>query len=565
MTKISVETRVRPRVIATVLGVLSLYVYLLTAVYEPLSLPAPQELADGIGLEDDRFFNDDGSVDSNLWIAKSSRYEHHYSNGAERLILFAVIGAAFLCSCFLPERAKRSSLVLWFLVAFLALYGLEATAAFLGAHLLIYAVFHPQGPQRTLASAGIGGLLAIVLTGDLDLVAESKILLAGFGGLGSVIAYEGFLRGWLIRRPRFAETVRGLVIHSPFVFCALGALVNGLEGGEWKLPLGLLLFFWQWERLLVYRADFKDGEVPAELPISSYLSLFLTPAAITNWTYSPYVGQAYSYLERRYECRDRNAIILGGVKLWGIALGYLLVGEGLVRLVVEVAKSQFGLVVYPFTTTLVRNFVDGVPTGTATVLSTTLLYQFRVLVVFGAVTHFRVGAWRVFGYDVDPQYDKPWMATNLVVFWKRFAFHYREFLVRVFYYPVFLRYFKKNRFLRIFVATLIATSIGNHIWGHVPDKLYSRGMTFDNLTYSLRSWPYFLLLGLGISLTQVVLLRKGRTRKPWTPGWRLGLDVCAAYATFQYFALISVFARPPKDGVLWDSVKLFLLGLGIRL
>ena len=81
----------------------------------------------------------------------------------------------------------------------------------------------------------------------------------------------------------------------------------------------------------------------------------------------------------------------------------------------------------------------------------------------------------------------------------------------------------------------------------------------------LRAWPYYLLLGLGISLTQLYLMRKGRTRRLWTPGWRIGLDVLAAYCTIQYFCIIHIFARPHPDGTLGDLVRLFLIGFGIHL
>ena len=255
---------------------------------------------------------------------------------------------------------------------------------------------------------------------------------------------------------------------------------------------------------------------------------------------------------------------MSGLRLWSVALLYLVFGETLVRETVVFIQHLFGVTVYTSTAHLVEQYVEGAPIGTATVLLSTFLDQVRVFLVFGAITHFRVGAWRVFGHDVDPQYNRPWMATNLVALWGRFAFHYREFLVRTFYYPIFFRFFKKYLYLRVFLATMVATSIGNHIWGHVPDRLYSKGVTLENLIMILRAWPYYLLLGLGISLTQLYLMRKGRTRRPWTLDRRIGLDILAAYCTMQYFCLIHIFARPHPQGTLGDLTRLFLIGLGIH-
>jgi hypothetical protein len=354
-------------------------------------------------------------------------------------------------------------------------------------------------------------------------------------------------------------------VQTPLLVVVAGAIVEGAGGTPWRLPLGLLFAFWQWERLMVYHADFKAGDVPRDLPFLDYLSIFMSPGLLSNHYSAPYVGQGYTYLASKFLASDKNRIVVRGLGLLGLAALYFVLGEPLVREIVHLADRALGLRLYTSTSRMVEAWLEGTPMGPPTVLFSTILDQFRIYLVFGALTHFRIGAWRLLGHDVDPQYNKPWMATNLVAFWGRFAFHYREFLVRTFYYPIFFRFFKKNLMLRVFVATMISTSIGNHIWGHVPDRLLSRGMTWENLVLILRAWPYYLLLGLGISLSQLYLMRKGRTRKPWTADRRLVLDVLAAYATIQYFCLIHIFARPQPDGSLADLARLVLIGLGIRL
>ena len=164
---------------------------------------------------------------------------------------------------------------------------------------------------------------------------------------------------------------------------------------------------------------------------------------------------------------------------------------------------------------------------------------------------------------MDPYIHRPWASTNLSVLWSRFTFHYREFLVRCFYYPVFTRFFKKNRYLRIFVATLAAASFGNLVWGHVPERLFYRGMELEHVWWVLATWPYFLLLGAGIGASNVYLLWRKRRRRPWTRDRWILTDVAAAYCTLQYYALIHVFARPDRDSTVWDLFRLFLKGFGI--
>ncbi len=74
-----------------------------------------------------------------------------------------------------------------------------------------------------------------------------------------------------------------------------------------------------------------------------------------------------------------------------------------------------------------------------------------------------------------------------------------------------------------------------------------------------------MLLGLGISLSQFILLNNKRKRKPWTRDRWFLKDVVATYLTLQYFALIHIFARPTSGSTVWDLFRLFLTGLGIKI
>jgi hypothetical protein len=289
----------------------------------------------------------------------------------------------------------------------------------------------------------------------------------------------------------------------------------------------------------------------------------MTPLALANVNYAPYLGQGYAYLQARLLAEDRMRLARAGLRLWWLALAYMVFAEEATGRFIVAVERAFGVKVYAFTSELVREHIKGTPLSTPTVLLSTLVDQARVFLIYGGVTHFRVGAWRVMGYAVETQYDRPWLATNLANLWGRFAYHFREFLVRVFYYPVFLTRLRRRPLLRIFTATMAATVIGNLVWGHVPPRTLGR-LTWADLVTALSTWPYFVLLGLGISLTQIWLARRPRARKPWTLDRRLPLDVVCAYLTMQYFALIHVFIRPQPGGSLADYGELALIGLGIR-
>ena len=80
----------------------------------------------------------------------------------------------------------------------------------------------------------------------------------------------------------------------------------------------------------------------------------------------------------------------------------------------------------------------------------------------------------------------------------------------------------------------------------------------------LRTTPYYILLGLGIGITQIWLMSRGRgRRRPWTIDGRLPLDVAAVVATFAFFILIRPFHHVPLEHSVADSMRLVLAAFGV--
>lgn len=552
--------RHRPLVVAAVLGLLTLYVYLFTHAADVVGMPRPEDLAESLGIAIEHVFDRDRNVDSTVRITQTQRIR---SNDDERLALYLILAAGFLCAYFLPLRYKQPSLALWTVEALLVLYGLEATAGLLFAHLVVYLVLHPDGSHNRWLSvlAGVAAYFAFV-HGPRGEPWEAALL----GGLPllSLFLYRHLVLR-LLKVPRFAPVLRTITIQSAILTVCISALVEGLSGDEWSLPLGLLLFFWQWERLIMYHVDYKDGLVPHDLSFPRYIAVFLHPGTMPNWTWGVTIGQGYAYANNVFLCEDKNKIVLSGVKIWAVALVYIVFADWLISGLREWFEAV-GIPVHDaYTRRMVRHFVAGDDIGTLSVLLTTLLDLCRWTMLWAGIVHFKVGIWRICGYGVDPYIHRPWASTNLVTLWSRFTFHYRAFLISAFYYPVFFRFFKKYRYLRVFTATMAAACVGNLIWGHVTERLFYRGMELEHMLYALGTWPYFLLLGLGISCTQLYLMWRKRVRKPWTLDRWLITDVLATYCTLQFFALIHIFARPVTDSTVWDLWRLFLKAFGIHL
>ncbi|MBF0370950.1 MAG: hypothetical protein HQL52_15990 [Magnetococcales bacterium] len=542
-------------VVVLVLWLLLLYIYLFTYVPQTLHLPMPQELAQELGVALDHVFDRDLNIHSHVNISWTQRFD---SNESERLILFYTILGSFLSAYYLPLRFKRPALVFWTLGAVGLLYGLPATSGLVMAHGALWLTFHPQ-PKHPLIKGGSLGLLAWVSFWQGEPLYPAVVLSLGFGGF-----YRFLWLPWLAR-PKTAPLLRTLLVQSALITVVGSALIEGLDGGSWKLPLGVVLFFWHWQRVMLYQVDFNDGLVPKDLGFLAYLAVFISPGALPNWNREAMIGQGYSYINGVFLHEPKNRIVLAGVRILWVALAYLVLGNWLWRFLVDLCTGWGVDVFDAHIREMTRHYLAGKPLTTSSVLLTTLLDLFRWVTIYASITHFKVGLWRICGYGVDANFDKPWLATNLVAFWKRFTFHYREFLARVFFYPLFFRFRRQGRKTRIITATLGAIVVGNLIWGHVVELFFYRGMAWDELDYFAQAWPYFILLGGGIALTELYLLQKKSTRQPWQWGpWLMG-DVVASYLTLQFYALIHIFIFPVAGASVGDLFRLFLIGFGIHL
>ncbi len=544
-------------VIAT-LALLCLYLYLFTPVADALDLPLPQQLVSALGIDLPNVFGKDGRVESNVEILHT---EHLESDDDERLVFVLLLMAAFLSAYYLPLALKQASLVLWSLLALWLLYGPAVTAALLMAHLLVYAAFHPAGTRGPWVSALAGFLAYWAFFAEQGGGILNLLWLAGLPLLLAGLYRYAIVR--LLDNPPAARALRAGIIYSALLIIGLALLSEAVDGPVWRIPLGLLLFFWQWPRLAMYHSDYQDGLVPRDVAVDKYLAVFFSPGVIPNWGWGVSIPQGYAYVNNRFLCQEKNRIVIAGLQLLGLALLYLVFWGFAYNWLVDFFLRKGIDVYHAYTPEMVRQFVRGHEVSTASVLLTTLLDLVRYMMFFAGVFHFKVGIWRICGYQIDPFYNRPWLATNLMSFWTRFAFHYREFLVRVFYYPVFFRYFKTRSNVRIFVASMAAAGVGNLIW-HASERTFMHGMEAGSLLFTLGTWPYFLFLGLGIAVSQIYLLRRRSRRKPWTRDRWFVVDLVAAYVTLQYFALIHIFARPAPGATTEDLFRLFFRGFGIE-
>ena len=230
----SANDRHNPFMVLAVFSFLALYIYLFTYASKSLDLPMPEALGSVLGLTSSYEFDDDGNIDTSLYIP----FTFLFNNDDERFVFFMGAGLAFLLSYFLPLKYKSRSLVFSSLILIGILYGIEGAAGLLCAHSLVYLVLHPVARYR-LWIAGFAGFWAFYPYTSLG---AGVFILSLIAGLLTFLVYRyGLLK--LLDKPVAAKWLRILVVQSALITVLAGAVLEGIYAQPWKLTLGVLLFF----------------------------------------------------------------------------------------------------------------------------------------------------------------------------------------------------------------------------------------------------------------------------------------------------------------------------------
>jgi hypothetical protein len=133
-----------------------------------------------------------------------------------------------------------------------------------------------------------------------------------------------------------------------------------------------------------------------------------------------------------------------------------------------------------------------------------IIMQFVLQIALVSVSgHKIIAVCRMAGFAAARNTYKPFTATTIAEFYNRIYYYFKELLVDFFFYPTYLRYFKRHPKLRLFVATLAAAGLGNFINHFLANgsMIFREGFwqaLVDYHTYA----AYCLVLGVAISISQ---------------------------------------------------------------
>lgn len=270
----------------------------------------------------------------------------------------------------------------------------------------------------------------------------------------------------------------------------------------WPILASMFMF-----RLIVYLYDLRHEQEPVSVwRTLSYF--FLLP----NVCFPLFPVVDYKTFRRTYYNDDPCRIYQLGVDWMARGVMHLL----LYRLVYQ----HF---------TLAPSEVNDLPNLVQFLLSNFLLYL-RVSGQF----HVIVGMLHLFGFHLPESHHRYYLASSFTDFWRRINIYWKDFMLKVFYYPMYFRLRKLGNTQALVISTL---SVFILTWFlHAYQWFWLRG----TLLLSWQDVGFWAILGLLVVVNAVYESRHGRQRALGKQTWSLRRFAPVALKTVGTFCAICV-------------------------
>jgi hypothetical protein len=141
------------------------------------------------------------------------------------------------------------------------------------------------------------------------------------------------------------------------------------------------------------------------------------------------------------------------------------------------------------------------------------LFNYGLIIRLSGIFHIAVGALCLFGFSLPPVFNNYFLATGFSDLWRRINIYFREYLVKVFYYPIYFRLRGRGPGFAVPVTILILFLLTWLL--HSFQWFWLKGQ-FPLRVVDALFWGIFGILVAGNALLE---MRRGRTAGSESP-WR---------------------------------------------
>jgi D-alanyl-lipoteichoic acid acyltransferase DltB (MBOAT superfamily) len=174
--------------------------------------------------------------------------------------------------------------------------------------------------------------------------------------------------------------------------------------------------------------------------------------------------------------------------------------------------------------------------------------------------HVIIATCRMAGFRALRNTRNPLASKTLAEFWNRYYYYFKELLVDFFFYPTFLRCFRKRPRLRKAFATVAAAGFGNVLYHYLRDSSALSTLGPWEALVAFRSYVvYGLILGLAIAASQ-----DRASQRATAPSGRLGFRrVTGPIVVCGFFCVMSLFGQSSRGHSLETQMDYFATLLGL--
>jgi len=160
---------------------------------------------------------------------------------------------------------------------------------------------------------------------------------------------------------------------------------------------------------------------------------------------------------------------------------------------------------------------------------------FERMIEFSIFGHRIVAVCRMAGFLALRNTWRPLASRSIAEFWNRYYYYFKELLVDCFFYPAFMRYFKRWGRWRLFASTVAAAGFGNAFFHFFRDLNYVDDLGFWGALAGFQSYIFYtIVLSVGIGISQM------RERNTENLNW-IRVHLIPALCVSSFFCVLRVF------------------------
>jgi hypothetical protein len=204
-------------------------------------------------------------------------------------------------------------------------------------------------------------------------------------------------------------------------------------------------------------------------------------------------------------------------------------------------------------------FLQGKDVPTALGLFSVLANFPDRLLLMAIMGHIIIATARLAGFRFLRNTYRPLSSRTIAEFWNRYVYYFKELLVHVYFYPTFVRCFKRHPRLRIAFATFMAAGVGNFVFHFMMQTPAIAKHGLVQAIVQMQTYAFYcLLLSAGIIISQL----RSRKSNP-DAGW-FRAQFIPSVGVAGFFCFLSFFDGPQRHVGLAQHFEFLLLCFGVR-